>query len=254
MSIGIINGLLYVCSVSARGLYRLPVLLAPLPYIGRLLAIFATTALLVAGSLLFLKGNVAFPASPLVGALLPQMSLLVIARWVFAKATRALLSAGSLDGRRVVTIGEPVELLGLSANFLLLHCGLREVFRVPVATNRGHRSGEVLAGLDGALAAARELGAEEFLVTLGWGSRELLETICSRLHESPLLVRLLPDHNIRTLLGQRGLSADGLALPVTIQGAPLTPFERAVKRTLDVVGSMTAILFLSPLFLLAAVA
>ena len=29
---------------------------------------------------------------------------------------------------------------------------------------------------------------------------------------------------------------------------PLTAFERAVKRTLDVVGSVTAILFLSPLF------
>ena len=254
LSSGIINGLLYVCSVSARGLYRLPVLLAPLPYIGRLLTIFAITALLVTGSLLFLKGNVASPASPLVAALLPQMVLLVIARWVFAKATRALLSAGSLDGRRVVTIGEQVELLGLSAKFLLRYCGLREVFRVPIATDRGCRSGEVLAGLDDALAAARELGAEEFLLALRWSSRELLETIRSRLRESPLPVRLLPDRNIRTLLGQRGLSTDGLSLPVTIQGAPLTAFERAVKRTLDVVGSMTAILFMSPLFLLAAIA
>ncbi len=254
LSAGIINGFLYVCSVSARGLYRLPVLLAPLPYFGRLLVIFASTALLVAGSLFFLEGNVAFPASPLVAALLPQIILLVIARWVFAKATRALLSAGSLDGRRVVTIGEPVELLGLSASFLLLYCGSREVFRVPVATNRGHRSGEVLAGLDGALAAAREHGAEEFLLALRGGSQELLETILSRLRESPLPVRLLPDHNIRTLLGQRGLSTDGLSLPVTIQGAPLTAFERAVKRTLDVVVSMTAILFLSPLFLIAAIA
>jgi len=254
LSAGIINGLLYVCSVSARGLYRLPVLLAPLPYIGRLLAIFAITALLVAGTLLFLKGNVAFPTSPLVAALLPQMILLVIARWVFAKATRALLSTGSLDGRRVVTIGEPVELLGLSARFLLRYCGLREVLRVPIATNRGCRSGEVLDGLDGALAAAREHGAEEFLLALRWGSRELLETIRSRLRESPLPVRLLPDHNIRTLLGQCGLSTDGLLLPVTIQAAPLTAFERAVKRTLDVVGSMTAILFLSPLFLIAAIA
>ena len=59
---------------------------------------------------------------------------------------------------------------------------------------------------------------------------------------------------VRTLLGQRGLSTDGLSLPVTVQGAPLTAFERAVKRTLDVVGSVTAILFLSPLFLLAAIA
>ena len=46
---------------------------------------------------------------------------------------------------------------------------------------------------------------------------------------------------------------DGLLLPVTIQGAPLTAFERAVKRTLDVVGSMTAILLLWPLFLIVAI-
>ncbi|MGB7046246.1 MAG: exopolysaccharide biosynthesis polyprenyl glycosylphosphotransferase, partial [Methylocella sp.] len=254
LSVGIIAGLAYVSSVSARGLYRLPVLLAPLPYIGRLLAIFATTAFLVAGSLLFLKGDVWFPVSPLVAALLPQMILLVIARRVFAKATRALLLAGTLGGRRVVTIGEPAELLGLSANFLLRYCGSREVFRVPLATNRGSCSGEVLAGLDGALAAAREHGAEEFLVALRWGSQELLETIRSRLRESPLPVRLLPDHNIRTLLKQHGLSTGGLSRPVAIQAAPLTTFERAVKRTLDVVGSVTAILFLSPLFLLAAIA
>jgi len=253
LSVGIITGLLFVCSVSARGLYRLPVLLAPLLYVSRLLAVFATTALLVTGSLVVL-GNVAFPASPLAAALLPQMILLVIARWVFAKATRALLYAGSLDGRRVVTIGEPEELLGLSASFLLRYCGLREVFRVAVATNRGRRSGEVLAGLDSAVAAAREHVAEEFLLALPWGSQELLDTIRSRLRESPLPARLLPDHNIRTMLGQRGLSTDGLSLPVTIQGAPLTAFQRAVKRTLDVVGSMTAILFLWPLLLIAAIA
>ena len=254
LSAGIITGILYVCSVGARGLYRLPVLLAPLPYAGRLLAIFASTALFIAGSLFFMKGNIAFPAAPLVAALLPQMVLLVIGRWVFAKATRGLLSAGSLDGRRVVTIGEPPELLGLNTTFLLRYCGLREVCRVQVATNRGRHPGEVLGALDGALAAAREHGAEEFLVALPWGSQELLETIRSRLRELPLPVRLLPDHNIRTLLGQHGSSTDGLPLPVTIQSAPLTASEIAVKRTLDVVGAVTAIMFLWPLFLMAAIA
>jgi putative colanic acid biosysnthesis UDP-glucose lipid carrier transferase len=254
LSAGVITGILYVCLVSSRGLYRLPVLLAPLTYIGRLLAIFASSALLVAGSLLVANSNVAFPASALVAALLPQMILLLIVRWVFSKTTHALLTAGNLDGRRVVTIGEPVELLELSANLLLRYCGLREVFRVPLATNRGGRSDEVLAGLDGAIAAAREHGAEEFSLALRWGSQELLETICFRLRESPLPVRLLPDHNIRALLGKRGLSTDRLSRPVTIKGAPLTAFERAVKRTLDVVGSTTAIVFLWPLLLLAAIA
>ncbi len=251
---GIINGLAYVCLASARGLYRLPVLLAPRPYFGRLLAIFASTALLVAGSLFFMRCNVAFPASPLVAALLPQMMLVAIVRWVFAMATRALLASGSLDGRRVVTIGEPAELLGLNASFLLRYRGLREVFRVAVATNGGRRPGEVLAGLDSALAAARERDAEEFLVALRWGRQELLETIRFRLRESPLPVRLLPGNNIRTVQGRRGLAADGLSRLVTFQRAPLSAFERAVKRTLDVIGSMTAILLLWPLFLISAIA
>ncbi|HEX3497025.1 MAG TPA: exopolysaccharide biosynthesis polyprenyl glycosylphosphotransferase [Methylocella sp.] len=85
-------------------------------------------------------------------------------------------------------------------------------------------------------------------------SLKLFETIRSRVRESPLPVRLLPDHNITTPLGRRGLSADGLSLPVTRQRAPLSAFERAVKRTLDVVGSMTALLLLWPLCLIAAIA
>lgn len=148
---GIINGLVYVYLADARGLYRLPVLLAPFRYFDRLLAIFAATALLVAGALFFMRSNVAFLASPLVAALLPQIVLLVIARWVFAKATRTLLAAGSPP------------------------------------------------------------------------------------------------------LGQRGLSADGQSRPATIQGAPANAFDRGVKRTLDVVGSITALFFLWPLFLFAAI-
>ncbi len=251
---GIIGGVLYVCSVSARGLYRLPVLLAPVSHLGRLLAIFASTSVLVVALLVLVNGNLAFPASPLVAALLPQLIFLILARWVYATATNALLCAGSLDGRRVVTIGEPAELLGLNASFLLRHYGLREVFRIAAATNHGHRPAELLAGLDGALAAAREHGAEEFLVALRWYRQELLETIRSRLRESPLPVRLLPDHTVRTLLWEHGSSANGMPLPLTIQRAPLTPFERVAKRTLDIIGSVAAILILWPLLLIAAIA
>jgi putative colanic acid biosysnthesis UDP-glucose lipid carrier transferase len=59
---------------------------------------------------------------------------------------------------------------------------------------------------------------------------------------------------VRTLLGQRGLPTDASSLAVTRQRAPLNAFERAVKRTLDVVGSMMAILLLWPLFLIVAIA
>ncbi|MGH6867516.1 MAG: sugar transferase, partial [Methylocella sp.] len=97
-------------------------------------------------------------------------------------------------------------------------------------------------------------GAEKFLAALRRGRQELLEPTRSGHLESPLPVRVLPGHNIRTLMGRRGLTPSGLSLPMIFPTAPLTAFERAVKRTLDVVVSMTAILFLSPLFLIAAIA
>jgi Bacterial sugar transferase len=50
------------------------------------------------------------------------------------------------------------------------------------------------------------------------------------------------------------MSTDALFPPVTIQRLALSRFERAVKRALDIVVSITAIAFLSPLFLIAAAA
>jgi hypothetical protein len=90
---GLVNGFLYIYVAGMRGLYRLPVLLAPLPYFSRLLTIFLSTAFVITGSVVFLKGNIAFSFWPLVATLLLQLMLLVIDRWVFAIATRAILSA-----------------------------------------------------------------------------------------------------------------------------------------------------------------
>ena len=50
------------------------------------------------------------------------------------------------------------------------------------------------------------------------------------------------------------MSTDPLFLPFTIQRVALTNLERAVKRALDVVVSMTAIMFFWPLLMIAAVA
>ena len=50
------------------------------------------------------------------------------------------------------------------------------------------------------------------------------------------------------------MSTDPLLLPFTIQRVALTNLERAVKRVLDVVVSMTVIVFFWPLLMIAAVA
>ena len=152
---GLMNGLLYIYAVNMRGLYRLPVLLVPLPYFSRLIAIFASTALLAITSVLLLRGNIESSLWPLGSTLLLQLIFLIIARWSFANVTRSILAAGNLDGRRVVTIGETGELMGLSADCLLQCFGRTEVSRVFLATKRGCRSDEMFADLDGAIAQLR---------------------------------------------------------------------------------------------------
>ncbi|HUB65338.1 MAG TPA: hypothetical protein VL996_13005 [Methylocella sp.] len=216
MAANILNAFLYIYTVRAHGLYRFPVLLIPKPYFGRLLLIFAFTALLVTGLLFFLRDTLE-SLWPFVATLSLQIILLFISRWAFAKAMRALLSAERLDGRRVMTIGEPAELMGLSASFILQCFGQKEVYRMSIATKRRYGTNEIFADLDHAITIAREKGASEYLIALRWGSQDLLETVRSRLRASPLPVRILPDHSIRTLLGQHGGFADAIVRPVTIQ-------------------------------------
>lgn len=254
LGMGIVTGFSYVFAASARGLYSFPALLGPHPHFSRIPIVWASVAFLVTAFLFFLKDNLDFSPWPLAAALLPQIVLLLIARWVFAQATRGLLAAGRIDGRRVVTIGEPSELLGLSARFLMQRFGLKEICRVAVATKDGRQSCEALTNLNRALAVAREQGAEEFLIALRWGNEELLETVRTRLRASPLTARLLPDRHIRAVLGQHALSTSSPVSPVRVQRAALTAFEKAVKRAFDILVSMTTILVLWPFLAMAAIA
>lgn len=58
----------------------------------------------------------------------------------------------------------------------------------------------------------------------------------------------------RSALGRRAMSTSGPALGLDIQRAPLSTMDKAVKRAIDLVCAAIAIVFLSPLLLLIAIA
>jgi putative colanic acid biosysnthesis UDP-glucose lipid carrier transferase len=252
--IGIISSFMCIYVMHDRGLYRFPALISPIPHLAGVFTVLSIVGLFVTSSLLFMGGDDDYLLKPMIAAVLLQIALLVLVRWIIGNVLQALLSTGSLVGRRVVTIGEPTELLGLSAACLLQYFGLTEVSRVAITANRGCRSRDVLACLDHALVVARDQGAEEFLVAFRWSSQELLETLRERLRASPLPVRLLPDRNIRSVLGQHGSIGKDEMLPVQVQRGPLNSYERAIKRTMDIVFALTAIVILAPLLMIAAIA
>lgn len=251
---GTITALLYVYACHMRGLYRVPALLSPYQNLGRTIFLWATAALIVTSSLLILQDRLNLPSRSIIAGLAVGLPALLAARLFFAGATKAMLAAGGLVGRRIITIGEAPELVGLSPTFLLQCFGLKEVCRVAVATNTRRGFGDVHADIDRAIAAAHELGAEEFLLALRWASKDLLEIIRARLRMSRLPVRLLPDRNIRTMVGQHGFSAERGFFPLRIQKAGLTSIESLAKRAMDIAGASAAIAVLWPIFMLSALA
>ncbi|PNG27610.1 undecaprenyl-phosphate glucose phosphotransferase [Methylocella silvestris] len=253
LGVGLSQALLYTYVASSRGLYRLPVLLAPSRYLGRIFMTWAVVVLFVAIFLVFLRGETVLPRGAITAAAVMQISLLLVARWLAEKTSRSLMARGGLAGRRVVTLGEPSELLRLSTAVLFRYFGLNEVARVSLASGSGASAEDVLVDLDRALHEARECHADQFVVALRWNNAALLETVRERLRASPLPVELLPDYTIRSVLGRRLLSTSGPGLTLEIQRAPLTRVEQGIKRTLDIVCSSIGIVLLSPLFVMIAI-
>ena len=254
LGVGLAEGLLYAYVASSRGLYRLPVLLAPSRYLARIIVTWPIVILFAAIFRIFMDGNGGLSHGSMITSAVLQISLLLLARWLAERTSRSLIAKGSLPGRRVITIGEPSELMRLSTAMLFRYFGLNEVARVPLSASKGAASDDVLVDIDRALHAARENGVDEFVVALRWSSKELLETVRERLRASPLPANLLPDYTIRSVLGRRALSTSGPDLSLEIQRAPLNTLERAIKRTLDFVCAAVAIVVLSPLLLVIALA
>jgi len=110
-----------------------------------------------------------------------------------------------------------------------------------------------IAEVDRAVEIARDTGADELVVALNWNRSAFLDAARQRFRCSPLPVRLLPDHNIRSIVGRRQLFA-AAAFAVELQREPLTWTERAIKRALDICFASAILLFLSPLLVTVAIA
>jgi Undecaprenyl-phosphate glucose phosphotransferase len=163
---------------------------------------------------------------------------------------------GRVQGRRVVMVGLPDELATVGAADLLSRFGLTEVERIAfpdpgnwsLAVDKG-----VLESLDRALTVARDHGAEEIVLALSWSDTRGIELVRDKLRDSPLPVQLLPDQRVRGLTENPAFSINR-SLAIEIQRAPLSGVEQFAKRALDITGASFALLMLSPLMLLTALA
>ena len=81
-----------------------------------------------------------------------------------------------------------------------------------------------------------------------------LAEVCGLLRNSPLPVRLYPDHKIREVFRHQAERRFDHRFSVTVQRAPISGRERSLKRATDLVIATTALVALAPLLLAVSLA
>jgi Undecaprenyl-phosphate glucose phosphotransferase len=252
--VGIVSCVIYGFLARSWGLYSLPSLLAPQQRLSPIVLGWAMLFLVLLLVLFLLKVGASFSRGSMTAFGCLGLLLLLSSRLIMNSVVRAAMIKGSIIGRRAVVLGEPDELAALNAVNLLHRFGVEEVARVVLSKVRGDglpRSES--AKVRRAVEIARDVGAREIVVALHWSSTRLLELVRDGLRLSPLPVRLLPDSNVRSIVGRRPVSG-GASFSVELQREPLTKIERAIKRMVDIGLASTILVALSPLLLTAAAA
>ena len=99
---------------------------------------------------------------------------------------------------------------------------------------------------------SRATNVDEFLLALDWDELPMLQKLSQRLRVVPQPIRLLPDFPIADLVSRPFLPVSG-TIAIEIQRPPLSIFERAQKRCLDVGLASIGLLLLAPLLIVASV-
>ncbi len=255
LGIGFCGGLGYILLAKALGLYSMQATLNPQKNVSKIVFVWGTVLLSLTAVLFLLRVGTIFSRGTIIIFAFTELAVLLGARLVSARLMRSVIAQGGIVGRRAVIVGEPAELGHLSAKNLLVHFGLKELARVMIA-GAGEKTVEGLdvAALDLAIDVARRHHADELVIAVDWRRTEVIEKIKERFRASPLAVRLLPDRTVRATIDRRADFAPETMLSVELQRAPLTHFERFVKRAFDTLLATVATLALMPLMLLVGVA
>lgn len=157
------------------------------------------------------------------------------------------LESGALRGRKVVSLTcEDPAPQRFVENMSRYGYHVLAQFHVPADP-----SGDEV--VDNVISLCRTSDIEEVLLFVNPERMAHLRSIAKRLRVLPLPVTLVPFGTLAQLF-QRAHSDIGDTVAIEIQRAPLSPAEQALKRLVDVVVAVTALVVLAPLMVAVAIA
>jgi Undecaprenyl-phosphate glucose phosphotransferase len=102
-------------------------------------------------------------------------------------------------------------------------------------------------------ASLRDTRIDDVLILLPWSAAQAVEILAKRLTALPATIQLLPDSNLSWFRAP-ALTRIGSDVALSLSRPPLTAFDRAAKRSVDMVLAALILIAVAPLMLMIAVA
>jgi undecaprenyl-phosphate galactose phosphotransferase/putative colanic acid biosynthesis UDP-glucose lipid carrier transferase len=254
-AVGLLASFIHILRMSGGGYYDFPDCAKPRVEITEILVCWFTTGLLLAFFAFLLKIGVAYSR----GAFVIFYFVAPIGLLAVRKATKSALamavSRGAVGRRDIVLLGDFHELAAIEPNDTMAFFGSSDVTRFTLsgAAEAADRNAADVKVIDQVADFVRRNDCKEIVLAIPWDDAERMDFVRENMKMLPVALRLLPDIRVRSLTSYAS-SARQRVLAIEIQRAPLSTAERAVKRGMDVVIAVLALIFLAPLMTLTAIA
>ncbi|MFG1298758.1 undecaprenyl-phosphate glucose phosphotransferase [Xanthobacter sp. V3C-3] len=254
LGIGLLAAVAFVLITRSRSLYK-PRLMARVSEQVRAACVnWAFSILFVASVIFCLK--VGDSTSRLSTGIFAALGFVALpsSRWAMGMWVRRAMITGAVRGRASIIIGDASELERVVPSHVLQRLGLRELRRFSfggAGSETGALTADEIDTLKSAIQFARQQRVEEIVLAMPWGNLARLDAVRARLRALPVPVKLLPDEAVKELLDSPRVDF-GPSVAIEVQRAPLSRFELAQKRALDIAVSSVAVTLLLPLFAIIA--
>lgn len=246
--IGALACLNFVTNLVALGSYRSDVLVNFQRQLYHVTLAWVGVFLILLGVAFALKMGETLSRGATFGFLGVGLFFLIAWRATLARLLGNAIENGAFAERKTIIIGER-SLLSESRAL----CELQRYGYTPSAIfelNEFNLYEELQNTLNLAVRVAREETIENILLFIGWEHSHCIEVMLRRLSILPVCVHLVPDDKFIDYLNRA--HSIGPVWTAELKRAPLSKVECGLKRTVDILGAVCALLLLSPLMIAVA--
>jgi Undecaprenyl-phosphate glucose phosphotransferase len=246
VALGGILALLNVVLLKLKGLYTPDVLLSVRPQIAPILMSWSNVLLLLFGASFTLKVSSDLSRGWALSFAIAAPLLILWQRYLLRRAMLEIIQKGWLKRPKIVLVASSSESI-LAANETLRTYNIVRSHLLP------QNDDDIRSLFLALVTACRGSDISEIHLAIDWHRWSAAKQALVELRELPLPVRLIADATAREILQSPQGTRCG-TVSFEFQRAPLTPGERAAKRTFDLAIATCSLLALAPLLLAVSAA